>query len=169
MLVNLLSRRVSLEIPECPYQEFPPSTFNQQFANSGGMNSGGSLKHPGFEKPVWHKFQNFARSFGQGLTENGYWGRTFSTLLKPLSDAVPPGGFADNPDNNYIFTLPSHGYGQLAVFKATLPTTPDTHPDAPMMPAATQLRYWSMCSNDGPSQRYLGHWNEAGRRLRRPG
>jgi hypothetical protein len=44
----------------------------------------------------------------------------------------------------------------LAVFHATLPTTPDTHPNAAMMPGGVQLRYWSMCSNDGPTQRYFG-------------
>ena len=126
-------------------------------ANAGGSNSGGgTVKHPGFDPPVWHKFQNFARSLSQGLTENGYWGTTFSDALKPAADALPNGGFFDNPNNNYIFTLLSHGYGQLAVFRAKLPTTPDTYPNLPVMPGGTQLRYWSMCSNDGPSQRYFG-------------
>jgi hypothetical protein len=147
---------VSRKIPACEYPEFPPNDLNRRIAEAGGSNSGGTVKHPGFDPPAWHKFQNFARSLSQGVTENGYWGTTFSDALKPAADALPSGGFADNPDNNYIFTLLSHGYGQIAVFRAKLPTTPDTHPDAAVMPAGTQLRYWSMCSNDGPSQRYLG-------------
>jgi hypothetical protein len=147
----------SLQFPSCPYPEVPPNSLNRRVANAGGTNSGGgTVRHPGFDPPVWHKFQNFARSLSQGLTENGYWGTTFSDALKPVADALPRGGFADNPDNNYIFTLLSHGYGQIAVFHAKLPTTPDTHPNAPVMPIGTQLRYWSMCSNDGPTQRYFG-------------
>jgi hypothetical protein len=146
----------SLPIPSCAYPDVPGNDLNQTVANAGGSNSGGTVKHPGFDPPVWHKFQNFARSLSQGLTENGYWGTTFSDALKPVADSLPNGGFADNPDNNYIFTLLSHGYGQIAVFRAKLPTTPDTHPDTTVMPAGTQLRYWSICSNDGPSQRYFG-------------
>ena len=147
---------VSRTFPSCPYPEVPSNDVNRRIANAGTTNSGGTVKHPGFDPPVWHKFQNFARSLSQGLTENGYWGTTFSDALKPAADALPNGGFADNPHNNYIFTLLSHGYGQLAVFHATLPTTPDTHPNAAVMPGGEQLRYWSMCSNDGPSQRYFG-------------
>jgi hypothetical protein len=147
----------SIEFPVCPYPEVPPTGVNGTVANAGGSNSGnGTIQHPGFNPPVWHKFQNFARSLSQGATENGYWGTTFSDALKPAADALPRGGFADNPDNNYIFTLLSHGHGQIAVFRAKLPTTPDTFPDTAVMPAGTQLRYWSMCSNDGPSQRFYG-------------
>jgi hypothetical protein len=147
----------ALRFPGCPYPEVPSNGLNQTTANAGGSNSGGgSVEHPGFDPPVWHKFQNIVRSVSQGATENGYWGTTFSDALKPVADAVPRGGFADNPDNNYVFALLSHGYGQIAVFRAKMPTTPDTHPDAPVMPGGTQLRYWSMCSNDGPTQRYFG-------------
>lgn len=147
----------SYEIPSCPYPEVPPNDINKTVANAGGANSdGGTVKHPGFDPPVWRKFQNFARSVSQAATENEYWGTTFSDALKPVADALPKGGFADNPDNNYISTILSHGHGQIAVFRAMLPSTPDTHPDAAVMPGGTQLRYWSMCSNDGPSQRYYG-------------
>ncbi|MHB8510635.1 MAG: hypothetical protein ACYDCC_00485 [Actinomycetota bacterium] len=146
----------SVPIPTCSYQDFPSNSINQQVANAGGSNSGGGLQHPGFNPPVWHKFQNFVRSLSQGLTENGYWGTTFSDALHPVANAFPTGGFADNPDNNYAFTLLSHGYGQIAVFQATLPTTPDTYPDTAVMPSGSEIRYWSMCSNDGPSERYFG-------------
>lgn len=142
-----------VEVEECPAQELPPNAVNDTVANQGGQNSGGTVQHPGHNPPVWHKFQNFARSLSQGATENGYWGTTFSDAAKPAADTLPSGGFADNPDNNYVFTLLSHGYGQLAVFQGALPTTPDTA-DAAVMPDG-QLRYWSMCSNDGPSQRYF--------------
>lgn len=146
----------SVDVPSCPFPELPANDLNERVANAGGSNSGGTVKHPGFDPPVWHKFQNFARSLSQGLTENGYWGTTFSDALKPAADALPNGGFADNPHNSYVFTLLSHGYGQLAVFHARLPTTPDTHPDTALMLAGTQMRYWSMCSNDGPTQRFFG-------------
>lgn len=147
----------SITLPSCAYPEIPPTGINETIANAGGSNSGsGTVKHPGFDPPVWHKFQNIVRSVSQGVTENGYWETTFSDALKPVADEVPRGGFADNPDNNYIFTLLSHGYGPIAVFHAKMPTTPNTHPDTAVMPAGTQLRYWSMCSNDGPTQRYFG-------------
>jgi hypothetical protein len=130
--------------------------LNQTLAGAGTSSSGAGPHYPGFDPPVWHKFQNFARSLSQGLTESGYTGMKFSDALKPVADALPNGGFADNPDNNYVFATLSHGYGQIAVFQARLPSTPDTFPNAQTMPGGTQLRYWSMCSNDGPSERYWG-------------
>lgn len=144
-------------VSHCPYQELPANPVNGMVANAGQPQSGSnSLMYPGFNPPVWHKFQNFARSLSQGATENGYTGTTFSDAVKPAADALPPGGFLDNTDNNYIFTLLSHGYGPIAVFRGALPSTPDTFPNTEVMPPPTQLRYWSICSNDGPSQRFYG-------------
>jgi hypothetical protein len=145
------------DIPTCSYQDVPPNPLNEQIANAGQENSNeGRLHHPGFNPPRWHKFYNFARSLSQGLTEGEYSGTSLSDAARPVAESLPPGGFADNPDNNYVFSLLSHGWGQIAVFRAKLPATPDTYPDAPVMQAGAQLRYWSMCSNDGPSQRYFG-------------
>ena len=143
------------DIPTCPYEDVPANPLNQQIANAGGQNSGGTFMHPGFNPPVWHKFLNFARSLSQGVTEGGYTGTRFSDALRPVTESLPPGGFADNPDNNYIFTLLSHGHGQIAVFRFKLPRAPDTYPGSTVMDPDVDLRYWSMCSNDGPTQRYF--------------
>ena len=152
----VLSNGTVVAIPTCPYRDLPATHLNDTIANAGTSSSGTGPHYPGFDPPVWHKFQNFVRSLSQGLTESQYTGTTISDALKPAADALPNGGFADNPDNNYVFAVLSHGYGQLAVFQALLPTAPDTFPNATTMPGGTQLRYWSMCSNDGPSERFYG-------------
>ncbi|WP_063037210.1 hypothetical protein [Nocardia grenadensis] len=58
------------------------------------------------------------------------------------------GGLFPNPDNRYLATLLDSG--RTAVVRGRLPETPDTFPGAARM-APGQLRYWSMCSGDGPS------------------
>ncbi|MFI5719772.1 hypothetical protein [Nocardia sp. NPDC051750] len=78
--------------------------------------------------------------------------------------AVPPphapqwagregGGLFPNPDNKYLATLLDTG--RTAVVRGRLPETPDTFPGTARMDTA-QLRYWSICSGDGPSTSTLG-------------
>jgi hypothetical protein len=60
-----------------------------------------------------------------------------------------------NIDNSYVYAFLSRGYGPIAVFHARAPTFADTYPDAAVMPAGVQLRYWSFCQNDPFSERYV--------------
>lgn len=63
------------------------------------------------------------------------------------------GGLFPNPDNKYLATLIDSG--RAAVVRGKLPETPDTFPATSRMDPA-QLRYWSICSGDGPSTSTLG-------------
>ena len=58
------------------------------------------------------------------------------------------GGFFPNLDNQYIRTIVNTRFGDVLVLRGKAPTTPKTlHGDKTM--GAGQLRYWSMCSNQG--------------------
>jgi hypothetical protein len=57
------------------------------------------------------------------------------------------GGLYVNPDNGYVAAVAAHTPGSVVVVRGTAPTVPDTQ--AGTSPAAaTQLRYWSLCTNE---------------------
>lgn len=58
------------------------------------------------------------------------------------------GGFYPNPDNNYVRTIVNRKHGKVLVLRGKMPTTPKTHDADPLM-GQGQLRYWSLCSNQG--------------------
>jgi hypothetical protein len=71
-------------------------------------------------------------------------------LDKPNAADAPrsEGGFYGNLDNQYIRTVLNRKLGDVFVVRAKAPTTPKTyHGDAAM--GTGELRYWSMCSNQG--------------------
>lgn len=52
-----------------------------------------------------------------------------------------------NPDNTYLAAIVAHQPGRVVVVRGTAPTTPDTRAgESPT--AASQLRYWSLCTNE---------------------
>jgi len=67
---------------------------------------------------------------------------------KPAGARKSEGGFFPNPDNNYIRTIVNRGWGHVLVLRGRMPTTPKTLAGEPVM-SAGQLRYWSICSNQG--------------------
>ncbi len=58
------------------------------------------------------------------------------------------GGFFPNPDNNYIRTIVNRRHGPVLVLTGKMPTTPNTV-DGDREMGSGQLRYWSICSNQG--------------------
>src|SRR6202022_3007004 len=71
------------------------------------------------------------------------------------------GGFLENLDNKYISTILNvDTFGAVLLVQSRAPTTPNTYQEpgtshgVNLMPAQTQLRYWSMCSNEGLSTRF---------------
>ncbi|WP_232346457.1 hypothetical protein [Cupriavidus sp. USMAA2-4] len=68
---------------------------------------------------------------------------------KPLaSPKKSTGGFYPNLDNQYIRTIVNRKLGKVFVIRGKAPTTPRTaNGDAVM--GTGELRYWSMCSNQG--------------------
>jgi len=56
-------------------------------------------------------------------------------------------GLYVNPDNGYVAAVAAHTAGQVLVVRGTAPTVPNT--GVGESPAtATQLRYWSLCTNE---------------------
>lgn len=64
------------------------------------------------------------------------------------------GGFASNVHNSYMTASLSQSFGEIGVMVARMPTTPQTRDGEPVM-GDGQLRYWSLCSNEVNSQRYI--------------
>ncbi len=58
------------------------------------------------------------------------------------------GGFYPNLDNQYIRTIVNRKHGKVFVLRGKMPVTPRTYHRNDTM-AAAELRYWSLCSNQG--------------------
>ncbi|MCA1832982.1 MAG: hypothetical protein ABR548_09305 [Actinomycetota bacterium] len=148
----------SVGVPECTSADLPPNDLNKRFAEAGGSGSNGS-QYPGENPPRWHKFYNTPTGYLYGLSEQERLSPTglddaIPSALSPYTmSLVPPGGFLNNLDNNYISAVTSSGHGPLLILRAKLPTTPQTWRSSPVMESG-ELRYWSLCTNEPVSQRY---------------
>ncbi len=58
------------------------------------------------------------------------------------------GGFYPNLDNHYIRAIINRKYGKVVIVRGKAPTTPKTQGGDAVM-GDGQLRYWSLCSNQG--------------------
>lgn len=116
----------------------PPSDPPQQ----GGTNP-----------PTWRKFVNLASSIAINATG------TPSPGGADLDTLGGSGGFLSNLDNAYVSTPTTRTHGKVLVTRFRAPTFPDTRAGAARMPGG-QLRYWSMCQNDPPTQRFIACIND---------
>ena len=57
------------------------------------------------------------------------------------------GGFFPNPDNNYIRTVVNARHGKALVIRGKMPIIPNTYAGEAEGNNESQLRYWSICSN----------------------
>jgi hypothetical protein len=137
----------------CPQQPPSPVPFNQLIANTS-IGYPEIVGFPGTTPPTWHKFYNAPEALTTGVTENQITGDAIGDGLAPITSSTGSGGFLENPDNAYIFANLSTGFGPLAIIHGRLPTFPHTFQGQRVM-GTGQLRYWSMCSNDGLSERYF--------------
>jgi hypothetical protein len=117
-------------------QELPDSPF------PGGTNP-----------PTWRKFVNLASSLAINVVGSPNPGGL------DLDTLGGSGGFLSNKDNAYSSAPINRGWGQVLVTRLRVPTFPDTRPPPATMPGG-QLRYWSMCQNDPPSQRFVACLND---------
>ncbi|MFN3213706.1 MAG: hypothetical protein ACE37M_11405 [Henriciella sp.] len=60
------------------------------------------------------------------------------------------GGFYPNLDNHYIRTIINRKHGKVFMLRGKAPSTPTTH-KGDMVMGDGELRYWSICSNQGLS------------------
>jgi hypothetical protein len=110
-----------------------------------GLSS--SPEHPAVAKPVWYKYFT-----PQWLLAPFYAGTSQASQIASLP--LVGTGLGANPANGYVFTWLDRTFGpnrnghNIAVLHGTLPTTPATYASEPKM-GGGQLRYWSICNNEG--------------------
>ena len=78
----------------------------------------------------------------------------FDLPLAAITASDTGGGFLSNVDNAYLTSMMSRDKGTLYILRGRAPRYARTPGEAPM--GSAQLRYWSICSNEFVSQRYVG-------------
>lgn len=104
-----------------------------------------------FKQLQWLKFFDL-----QGSQANRF---NATPIGPPLAGALGQGaansgGFASNVHNNYIYATGSQSLGEVVAIRALFPSAPHTQDGATVM-GDGQLRYWSLCTNEANSQRYV--------------
>jgi hypothetical protein len=105
------------------------------------------------EPPKWRKFVNVGSSVAIGVTGSPQVGPA------DLDQLGGSGGFLSNLDNAYVSAFIDRSGGQVVLTRFRAPTFPDTRPPAQRMPDG-QLRYWSVCTNDPATQRFVACAND---------
>lgn len=141
--------------PASPCQGVEKPTSSQVTgAYAGQSGTGAGPPYPGRNPPDWHRFVNLCQSGADLLFDNALGDQAPQTGQDPCS-SFGSGGFLSNLDNAYVYSFISQGFGPIVVFHGRAPTFAATNPDATVMPAGVQLRYWSFCQNDPFSERYV--------------
>jgi hypothetical protein len=97
----------------------------------------------------WEKFFNMQHMQAAGAT-NG-------TAARPVVDdnlAASGGGYLSNTDNSYAVALANRSLGPVLVLRGRAPITPHTRAAPATMPAG-ELRYWSLCTNERNTTRFI--------------
>jgi hypothetical protein len=121
---------------------FPESKIQQLLALSS------SPEHPATKPAAWYKY--FGPSW---LLAPYYAGTSDQGMISSLP--LTATGLGANPANGYVFTWldrrfgPNHNGHNIVVLHGKLPTTPATYAGGGRVRAGTQLRYWSLCNNEG--------------------
>jgi hypothetical protein len=105
------------------------------------------------QNPRWRKFVNVASSVAVGVTGAPAVGPA------DLDRLGGSGGFLSNLDNAYVSSFIDRSGGKVVITRFLAPTFPDTRPPAARMPGG-QLRYWSVCTNDPATQRFVACAND---------
>ena len=132
--------------------------INEAIAEQEGFGSSGSVP-PLFDRnpPRWRKFTNIFQGVADSLTDSHIGEQTGVFALQRslnLAERGGSGGFLSNIHNAYLSAGLNKSIGPVVVTRFRAPTFPDTRPDAPTMPDG-DLRYWSVCSNDPATQRFI--------------
>jgi hypothetical protein len=99
------------------------------------------------------RFTNTANGVATGGLDNEVTGTSLYPPIAGATNALPPGGFFDNVNVAYVATFYSGGFGPVVAFTAQAPTTPRTLAGQHRM-GSGQVRYWSVCTNNGATLVY---------------
>lgn len=138
------------------------SVLNDTVAAMEGYPSGPGALPPIFDRPVprWRKFTNIFAGVADNLTDSDLADPLFQLQRSlDLHSAGGSGGFLSNLHNAYMQTGLNKVHGAVVVTRMRMPTFPDTRAGTATMPGG-QLRYWSLCSNDPATQRFVGCIND---------
>ncbi len=128
-----------------------PSLLNDLIRNASDPGLIGLLPFPlSAEKPEMIRFYGLPETL-RVLLSNAVG---FSLPLQAVTAADTSGGFLSNVDNAYVTAMASRDKGSLYILRARAPSHAQKPTDAPQ--GAAQLRYWSLCTNEFFSQRYVG-------------
>lgn len=117
-----------------------------------------AIRHANYQKvgpqvfpvPAAQNPPRFERFFG---TDQAVWD---SAPENPITPRRPffRGGFLSNQQVAYLYTRTSRQFGDVLVIRAKAPSFPDTRAGTPVT-ATRQVRYWSVCQNEGATQRVV--------------
>ncbi len=94
---------------------------------------------PAASTPVWRAYYN-----SNFTVQCGYLGNCGG-------DPARTGGQYSNIDNNYVASFINRQFGPVLVLRGKLPVTPKTRAGQSRMASKVDLRYWSLCNNEGPA------------------
>jgi hypothetical protein len=97
----------------------------------------------------WEKFFNLQHMQAAVATDG--------TPARPVIDdnlASSGGGYLSNTDNSYAIAIASRSIGPVLVLHGRAPLTPHTKAAPATMPAG-ELRYWSLCTNERHTTRFI--------------
>lgn len=121
---------------------FPESKIKSLLALSS------SPEHPAVKHTVWYKYFN-----PSWMLAPYYAGTSDASMISSLP--VTGTGLGANPANGFALAWldrrfgPNHNGHNIAVLHGKLPTTPATYAGESKMQRGMQLRYWSICNNQG--------------------
>ena len=134
--------------------------INEALRDSNGIAATENSKWPGRNPPVWRKFTNLFGALGDNVTDSEMSDPLFAAQRGlELHERGGNGGFLSNIHNAYVSAFTNRAFGRVLVTRLRAPTFPDTRDGAPVMPGG-QLRYWSVCGNDPPTQRFVACLND---------
>jgi hypothetical protein len=119
-------------------QDIPASVWDGLVQTPGPRSD--PRTSPAFEPPQWERF--FSQLFSAGVFTQA------AGNPRPMGGMEETGGFYSNRDTRYVVTHLSRRFGEVLVIRGKMPTFPRTFGGARRMPRA-QLRFWSLCSNEG--------------------
>jgi hypothetical protein len=118
---------------------FPAATYEKQVAKSSEPANAPARKTPVFER-FWNNNYSILGSFIE----------SYKARVEKFP-ATDEGGFATNPDTQFIVAGLSLNFGNVVVVRGKLPSYQHTRPNATTWSSTNpQVRYWSVCTAQGP-------------------
>ncbi len=134
--------------------------INEALRDGNGIAATENSQWPGRNPPVWRKFTNVFGALADNVTDAEVSDPLFQAQRElGLHERGGSGGFLSNLHIAYLSAFTNRAFGRVLVTRLRPPTFPDTREGAPVM-GTGQLRYWSVCGNDPPTQRFVACLND---------